>query len=145
MMNPEFSGTERRLQKLKECLRKLEPLKNKPKSEFIQDAYLRDIVERNLEVAIQACLDIANAIITVEHLPKPSDYYEALLRLGEAGILPAEFARSIAPIAGFRNILIHEYLEISWDEVFAKLGNLGDLYRFEAHIKEWLRKRQSPE
>jgi uncharacterized protein YutE (UPF0331/DUF86 family) len=141
-MTPEFSGIERRLERLKECLLKLEPLKSKTKEEFLKDPYLQDIVERNLEVAAQACLDIANRVISIEQLEKPRDYYEAILRLGEAGILPADFAEHLAPLGGFRNILVHEYLDISWDEVYQNLQELGDLHRFMAHIKEWLKKRE---
>lgn len=54
-MKPEFSGIERRLDELNERLNRLEPLKNKNLNEFLQDAYLRDIVERNLEVMAQCC------------------------------------------------------------------------------------------
>lgn len=140
-MQPEFSGIERRLERLNECLRKLEPLREKEKAELLADPYLQDIVERNLEVAAQACLDIANRIISLEKLEKPRDYYEALLRLGEAGILPAEFARRLAPIAGFRNILVHEYLDIDWNEVYENLQELGDLYEFAEHVRAWMQKK----
>lgn len=142
-MKPEFSGIERRLERLKTCLLKLEPLKTKAQEEFLQDPYLQDIVERNLEVAAQACIDIANRIISIEQLEKPRDYYEAILRLGEAGVLPHEFAQRLAPLAGFRNILVHEYLEISWDEVYQNLQELGDLYTFVDHIKGWLKRSGS--
>jgi uncharacterized protein YutE (UPF0331/DUF86 family) len=54
------------LEKLKKCLAKLEPLRNKPLDEFAADPYLQDIVERNLEVAAQCCIDIANRIISIE-------------------------------------------------------------------------------
>jgi uncharacterized protein YutE (UPF0331/DUF86 family) len=65
--------------------------------------YLRDIVERNLEIAAQCCIDICHRIIAVEHALKPSDYYEAILRMGELGVLPVDFARTLAAIAGFRD------------------------------------------
>jgi len=142
-MKPEFSGIERRLQRLRECLLKLEPLRDKKKHEFLEDPYLRDIVERNLEVAAQACIDIANRIISIEHLEKPRDYYEAILRLGEARILPPDFARHLAPLAGFRNILIHEYLEIDWDEVYQNLQELKDLYSFLDHVREWMKSKDA--
>lgn len=140
-MNPEFSGIERRLERLKECLLKLEPLKGKAKDEFLKDPYLRDIVERNLEVAAQACLDIANRVIAIEQLAKPQDYYEAILRLGESGVLPDDFAQKLAPLAGFRNILVHQYLDLRWDEVYQNLQALEDLYRFMNHIQAWMRRR----
>ncbi len=49
-MTPEFSGIERRLEKLNECLQKLEVLQGKPKEELLGDTYLQDIVERNFQV-----------------------------------------------------------------------------------------------
>jgi uncharacterized protein YutE (UPF0331/DUF86 family) len=35
--------------------------------EFDQDPYLRDIVERNLEIAAQCCIDISHRIISLEN------------------------------------------------------------------------------
>jgi len=122
-------------------LLKLEPLKTKTSDEFASDPYLKDIVERNLEVAAQACIDIANRIISMEQLEKPRDAYGAIEMLGKIGVLPREFAQSLAPIAGFRSILVHEYLEIDWNEVLRHLRRLGDLYNFLQHVKRWLENR----
>jgi len=66
-MKPEFSGIERRLDELNERLARLEALKAKSRSEFDADPYLRDIAERNLEVAAQCCLDICHRIISIEN------------------------------------------------------------------------------
>jgi uncharacterized protein YutE (UPF0331/DUF86 family) len=68
------------------------------------------------------------------HLPpdyragrRSETYYEAILRMGEVGVLPPDFARRLAPIAGLWNILIHEYLTVDWDEVYTNLAKLDDL------------------
>jgi len=137
-MRLEFAGIERRLDELNERLQRLDPLKTKDLSEFLRDAYLRDIVERNLEIAAQCCIDIGNRIISLESALKPRDYYESILRLGELGILPMDFAEKLAPIAGFRNILVHEYLAVDWDEVYKHLQQLDDLYQFVEYIGAWL-------
>jgi uncharacterized protein YutE (UPF0331/DUF86 family) len=144
-MRPEFVGIERRLTRLHECLQKLEPLRDRTLDEFLSDSYLRDIVERNCEVAAQCCIDISNRIISLENAPRPSDSYESLLRMGEIGVLPMDFARHLAPLAGFRNILVHEYLEIDWNEVFNNLRQLDDLARFAEAIRQWMGRRQTPE
>jgi len=141
-METEFSGIEQRLERLKKCLVKLEPFKEKSKEEFYQDEYLQDIVERNLEVAIQSCIDIANRIISLDELEKPKDYYGSFIRLGEESIIPYDFAREFAPIAGFRNILIHEYLDIDWDEVYKNLQKLNQFYKFMDYVKQWLSQRR---
>ena len=137
-METEFSGIEQRLERLKKCLIKLEPFKEKSKEEFLRDEYLQDIVERNLEVAIQSCIDIANRIISLDELEKPKDYYGSIIRLGEESILPYDFAQKFAPITGFRNILIHEYLDIDWDEVYKNLKKIDQFYKFMNYIKKWL-------
>jgi len=133
------------LEKLNVCLKKLEPFKAKEKEEIIQDPYMQDIVERNLEVAAQAVIDIANRIISIEVLEKPRDYYEAIMRLGEAKIIPLDFARKLAPIAGFRNILVHDYMDINWDEVYNNLQQSRDLSRFMDYVKNWMKNQQSDE
>lgn len=140
-MSTEFSGIERRLDELRERCARLEALQDKTRSEFDGDPYLRDVVERNLEVAAQCCIDISHRIISVERAQKPRDYYEAIIRMGELGVLPAEFARKLAPIAGFRNILVHEYLGLDWNEVYSHLQRIQDLLEFAEHISEWLRHR----
>jgi len=98
-------------------------------------------VERNLEIAVQCCIDIANRLISLEGAPKPRDSYESILRLGELGVLPGTFARELAPMAGFRNILAHEYLAIDWDLVYEHLQRLDDLYQFADYLRGWLRSR----
>lgn len=120
-MENELSGIEKRLDELNERLARLEPLRDRPRADFDADPYLRDIAERNLEVSIQCCIDICHRIIILENARRPVDYYESFLIMGEIGVLPVDFARQLAPPAGFRNILIHEYLGIDWDRVYQNL------------------------
>ena len=117
-MAPEFSGIERRLDELNERLRRLGPLRNRPRTDFDADPYLRDIAERNLEIAAQCCIDICHRIISIENAKKPTDYHDAILRMSELGVLTPDFARSLATIAGFRNILVHGYFRLSHEDVW---------------------------
>lgn len=144
-MTPEFTGIERRLDELNERLTRLQPLREKSRAEFDQDPYLRDIVERNLEIAAQCCIGISHRIISLEKAQKPRDYYEAIIRMGELTVLPTDFARKLAPIAGFRNILIHEYLSVDWDEVYKHLQDLDDLIRFAEIVRSWLHQETQEE
>lgn len=126
------------MDELSERLLRLVPLSGRPRTDFDSEPYLRDIVERNLEVAAQCCIDISHRIIVIEGADKPRDYREAILRMGELGVLPPDFADQLAPIAGFRNILVHEYLAVDWDEVYDNLVHLDALFRFAALIRAWL-------
>lgn len=143
-MPSEFNGIERRLDELNERLARLHPLQDKSLSEFDADPYLRDIVERNLEVAAQCVIDICHRIIAIENARKPTDYYEAILIMSELTVLPPDFARQLAPLAGFRNILVHGYLGIEWDQVYRNLQHLNDLETFSKHIRRWLANKHRP-
>ena len=94
-------------------------------------------------MAAQCVLDISHRLISLAGGPRPRDYYEAILRLGELGVLPPDFAAHLAPLAGFRNILVHEYLEVDWQEVYRNLQQIGDLAQFAEMVREWLR-QQNP-
>jgi uncharacterized protein YutE (UPF0331/DUF86 family) len=102
---------------------------------------MKVLVERNLEAAIQCLIEMGNRIISIEDAREPKDYYEVFLILGHLQVLPTEFAKQIAPISGFRNILVHDYVSVGRDLVYEHLQNLEDIYDFEKHIKKWLKRR----
>lgn len=123
---------------------RLQPFKDRARTEFDRDPYLKDIVERNLEIAAQCCIDISHRIISLENARKPADYREAILRLGELDVLPADFARHLAPVASFRNVLVHEYTSLDWDQVYQMLQQMKELEKFAKFIRDWLHQRNAP-
>jgi uncharacterized protein YutE (UPF0331/DUF86 family) len=69
----------------------------------------RDIAERNLQIAIEACLDIGKIIISRNRLSEPKDYKGVFWALAQAHIIRAETTRFLSDMAGARNILVHGY------------------------------------
>ena len=65
---------------------------------------------------------------------------EAIVSLGEAGILPKEFADKIKGMPAFRNRIIHDYLpnEFDAERLFDNLQNLDDFKKFSKYILEWI-------
>jgi uncharacterized protein YutE (UPF0331/DUF86 family) len=105
-------------------LAELQPLKARARSDSDKDPYLRDIVERNLEIAAKCCIDVSNRIISLEAAQKPIDYYDVILRTGGLEIPLADLTRQSGPLAGFCDTLVHEYLADDWDQVFQALHHL---------------------
>jgi uncharacterized protein YutE (UPF0331/DUF86 family) len=136
-----WSGIERRLQRLDDSTTKLEALGERSRAEFDADSLLRDLAERNFEVAAQCVMDIAARIASLEQAPRTADGGEAIRRLAELGVLAPDFARALAPIAGFRNVLAHQYLDVDWDLVYARFARLGDLRAFAAAVRSWIARR----
>ncbi|MFO8020730.1 MAG: DUF86 domain-containing protein, partial [Promethearchaeia archaeon] len=87
-------------------------------------------------------LDIGNHIVSRLELKKPEAYQDILIILGKNSILPKEFAEKIAKMAGFRNILIHNYLEINRKIVYQHLQeDLSDFDKFIKYIISYLKNR----
>ena len=87
----------------------------------------REMVERNLQVAIEGCLDVGKIIISREKLRQPEDNKGIFIVLTEVGILRKESLSSLVPMAGTRNILVHGYDKIEDVQVYGILKRkLGD-------------------
>ncbi|MDP2669129.1 MAG: DUF86 domain-containing protein [bacterium] len=85
--------------------------------ETAQNFETQAIVERLLERVITRAIDInkhilANAEEKGVRLEPAIKYRETFLRLADLGVYSKEFAEKIAPSAGFRNALVHEYNNI---------------------------------
>ena len=111
--------------------------------EDLQKNYtLRGAVERYFQLAIECVIDIAEIIISDLKIERPGEYREAIDLLGEKGILPGDFAYYFAPIAGFRNILVHEYIKVDLKEVYRHLKkDLPDFDKFARYIADYLSER----
>jgi uncharacterized protein YutE (UPF0331/DUF86 family) len=132
-----------RLRRLDECVADLRRFRPASLSAYLEDHRTQAACERNLQVAIQCALDIGNHIIAEENLPPPEDQVDIFRILGSAAVLPGEFARRIAPMAGFRNILVHGYLRIDRAKVYTVLTEqLGDLDAFARHVQAWLDRKR---
>lgn len=108
-------------------------------NELISNDDLRAVIERNLQLACEVVLDIASQLIAEFRFRTPEKYQDSILILGESGVLEMKFAKSFADIAGFRNILVHEYRKINYEKVADLVNNhLGDFERFAKDVSRYL-------
>lgn len=128
-----------RLSRLEEYLKILRGLRKFPLNRFKQDPLLRGSAEHYLHLAIECCLDMGNHVIADRGFRKPEDYKDIVLILGEEKIIPLKFAKSLVPMVGFRNKVIHDYLKVDPAQVFDILqNNLPDLRRFARAFERFL-------
>ena len=100
-----------KIQRLKEEVKYLEDNKTRFLETIRTLNDTRKIVERSVYLCSEMVLDIADLLIVSRDLPKPETYREAIFKLGEHKIIPAEFAEKFLYIAGLRNYLAHEYIK----------------------------------
>jgi len=104
--------------------------------EISRDLRERRFVEHTLQIAIQAALDAASHVVSDDRLGEPSTYRELFDLLEKAGYLPADLARELEKMAGFRNVLVHGYDDVDLDIVRDIVENrLADLSRFVECIR----------
>lgn len=95
-------------------------------------------VEHGLQVCAQNVIDVATHIAVGAGRDVP-DYRSAIDRLGELGVLTRDFAARLSPVAGFRNVLVHGYLEVDVRVVHHLLNQrLEDFAEFARGVERYL-------
>jgi uncharacterized protein YutE (UPF0331/DUF86 family) len=130
-----------RLEALKAYLAELDHYAQYSLGELTTDFVKYRAVERSLQLAAQAVVDIATHIISADYNARVEDYRQAIESLGKEGVLPSAFAERLAPIAGFRNILVHEYLAVDPIKLYDMLiHGRTDLQEFGHRVVKYLQR-----
>lgn len=126
-----FSVIENKISSVKKYLKILERYQKYSKDRIIKDIDLRGAVERYLYLAVQAAIDLAEAIISFKKFRKPTTMTENFHILEEESIIEKELAENLVNMVGFRNIVAHDYEKIDYDIMYDVLKyKLKDIEKF---------------
>lgn len=107
------------------------------------DKRARRFVERTLHIIIEACIDIAQHIISDEGFREPSGYRDSFAVLAEHGVLRKEDLEKFENIASFRNLIVHYYERVDDAVVYGVFQeNLSDFDLFVGRIIEYLEREK---
>jgi uncharacterized protein YutE (UPF0331/DUF86 family) len=135
-----------RLMALEEYLELLRARRNVPIAALLADVREYHATLYELQMACQIVIDISSHILAADFARRADRYRDVIMGLGSEGVLPGEFAQRIAGVAGFRNVLIHEYLTVDPQRVYQMLQTgLDDLVKFSEYINVYLRQTGSTE
>jgi uncharacterized protein YutE (UPF0331/DUF86 family) len=120
-------------------LKALEPLARLPLKDYLAGEVEQLAAERLLERIAGRMIDVNYHVVTESGRAPPRDYYASFLEMGRVGVLPTDFARTIASAAGLRNRLVHEYDALDPVRIHAALGTAAAqvplfLRHVEAHL-----------
>ena len=125
----------RRIKRLDRVLTALEKHAQMNLEEYLKNDDLQAAVERRLQIAAQTCIDIANYLLARLRLELPDEEENVFLNLAKANIISPELAEKMKGLVRFRNILVHEYLDVDSDLVYHNLKqNVIDFRNFIAAI-----------
>ena len=137
MTNPVIVS--KRLAKLREYVELLKRLRSEPRERFIADPFVHGNAERYTQLAIQVVLDIGSHIIADNRLGSADEYRDIIRILGDAHYLPPDLVNRLLPLAGLRNILVHDYIEVDRGKLYDALHTgLEDFENFATHVGKLL-------
>ena len=137
MVKPEV--IERRLNKLNEYIEILQSLKKYSLDEFLSTPEYYGSAERFLQLAIETTIDIGNHIIADMNLGKTRWSSDIPSILEEKGIIQLELRETWIKMIGFRNLLVHDYMDIERQKVYEILQEkLKDLITLEKVFAKFL-------
>ncbi len=121
----------RRLAVTRGCLQRIQSKRGLSLAQFLADADAQDVVLRNLQVAIQACLDCASHIISEQGWELPGSNAGTFGVLARHGLLDSELALRLAQALRLRNMLVHAYDSLSLERIYETYQeDLADLEDF---------------
>ena len=129
-----------KLKEMDEYLKQLRKYESMTEEELNENLEKLWVIERGLQLCIQIVLDIGNHILAAQGVvvEQYSDIFNKLVKLN---VLPEKFAKKIIGMAGFRNILVHEYADVNNKELIRVLNNsLEDFNQYAKYINEYLDK-----
>lgn len=111
--------------------------------DYEHDGNKRRQVERCIENLMNAAIDVSKIILGSEKKTIPSTYREMLHSVGYVNHFSKEVADKLSSWADLRNILAHEYLDITWKSIHNFLKNAEPFFRqFIESAKKLLKANQ---
>jgi uncharacterized protein YutE (UPF0331/DUF86 family) len=109
-----------------------------------QDKDTQYMVCHAMLLSIQASIDLATGMAVMKTPRRPGTYRETFHVLGKFGIISEGLAGEMSKLAGFRNILVHEYTGLDVTHVYTILtDDFATMDAFRTIVKEFVIENRS--
>ncbi|MBU1110317.1 DUF86 domain-containing protein [Patescibacteria group bacterium] len=133
-----------RFQEIEDSVLLMKELQEKPKGEFVQkNSLIKAATENYLRRSLQALLDIAAHLLSRISSVKPSYAREDMYQLGKCGVIDKDFVETAQNMAGYRNRIVHHYLEIDGEELYKIIcDELDDIQTLKKFLSRFVEKHE---
>jgi len=108
---------------VEEAVKNLDQLLSERRAEeVLEDYFYLNAVLYVLQTSIQALIDMTYRLLSEMGVKPPSSYGEAVSRVSKLEILSEGNAERLRRMIGFRNVLVHRYLELDKQLLLEILG-----------------------
>lgn len=134
MTEIELGLVRRKLSVLTRDLADLESVAGLDLDEYRRDRLRQKGIERLLQEAVESAVDVNLHLLRAAGAATPPDYHESFIAMGRQGIISPALAAALAPAAGLRNRLVHEYDDI--DDALVLRAVATAHAQFGAYVQE---------
>lgn len=136
MVKPEYIITA--IKTIEQNYIELYQYKNVKSNKIAADKSLQWTIERGLQVTIQSILDVGSHILSDYKENGWKAYKEIPQKLYDQGMITKSLAKQIKLMAGLRNVLVHEYLQVDTKILEEILRfHLEDFKKFVLQLRKW--------
>ncbi|HQL05338.1 MAG TPA: DUF86 domain-containing protein [Treponemataceae bacterium] len=130
---------QKKIQRLEENLIVLQNIYAQHNLEKIKtDTAVQWSIRYGIMESVQIVIDISCALCSKNNLGSPKSYADCIKKLSQFSYLNQNTASSLVKLAGLRNILVHEYVEIDIERMYENLSDLGIFKQFISEIYKYL-------
>lgn len=127
----------RKLLEMEETLRRLREHLPTDYEEFRRDWARQKVVERALQIMIEAMIDIGERLIALTGGSPAETSVAVMERLQALGVIQS--ASRYGPMVRFRNFLVRQYEQVDLSIVYGVITQkLGDVEAFSAEVKTYV-------
>lgn len=139
-MTPDLETIEGKFDVIDRNLKFLDEYKSLDPNQFMSSYKDIQAAKYSLLETVEACIDIANHIISVKGFRRAEGYGEMFEVLKEEKVIGEGLAAKLKDMAGFRNLLVHRYGKIDDREVLNVVKqNLEDVVEFEKEVERYIK------
>ena len=131
----------RELKKLIKDLEKFQRMVDK--SRFLSDELAQYGITRVMQLTLEAMLTIGEMIIAEENLRVPEKNDDIFFILPEGKVYSKDFAKKLEGLGGFRNILVHDYINLDLNLTYKHLVNGIPVFKkYAKYIAKYILKKE---
>ena len=128
-----------RIKHLEDNINYLKKIENYNQKTFSKDPDIYYRFERSLHLAIETVLDLGNHLIADQNLETPDSNRDIFRILFKNEIIDEGLKESLVKMAGFRNILVHDYLDLDRELEYEIIkSNIKDIKEFMKIVLKYI-------
>ncbi len=135
MTSRDSESTDLRLERMERSIRMVRDIRARGLDALLASPDRCRVLERELQVALQACLDAGAGLLNANG-DTPSSYAEVFERLVDDGVIAAPLGNRLRDVATLRNHLVFDYIEDDTETLFDRLDLVDAVEEFAALLRE---------